>query len=93
MDELFLDEKSIWPTNQWDARAEVPQNFRDLYVITIFKKDTSLKMVTAAMKLKDTHSFGRKTMTNLDSMLKNRDITLPTKVCLVKAMVFSSSHV
>ena len=35
------------------------------------------------------HSFlGRKVMTNVDSMLKSRDITLPTKVCLVKAMVF-----
>ena len=33
--------------------------------------------------------LGRKAMTNLDSMLKSRDITLPTKVCLVKAMVFS----
>ena len=32
--------------------------------------------------------LGRKVMTNLDSMLKSRDITLPTKVCLVKAMVF-----
>ena len=32
--------------------------------------------------------FGRKAMTNLDSALKSRDITLPTKVCLVKAMVF-----
>ena len=32
--------------------------------------------------------FGRKAMTNLDSILKNRDITLPTKVLLVKAMVF-----
>ena len=32
--------------------------------------------------------FGRKAMTNLDSILKSRDITLPTKVCLVKAMVF-----
>ena len=35
------------------------------------------------------HSLlGRKVMTNLDSILKSRDITLPTKVCLVKAMVF-----
>ena len=33
--------------------------------------------------------FGRKVMTNLDSILKSRDITLPTKGCLVKAMVFS----
>ena len=32
--------------------------------------------------------FGRKVMTNLDSILKSRDITLPAKVCLVKAMVF-----
>ena len=32
--------------------------------------------------------FGRKVMTNLDSILESRDITLPTKVCLVKAMVF-----
>ena len=32
--------------------------------------------------------LGRKVMTNLDSMLKSRDITLPTKVCLLKAMVF-----
>ena len=32
--------------------------------------------------------LGRKVMTNLDSVLKSRDITLPTKVCLVKAMVF-----
>ena len=32
--------------------------------------------------------LGRKVMTNLDNILKSRDITLPTKVCLVKAMVF-----
>ena len=37
--------------------------------------------------------LGRKAMTNLDSILKSRDITLPTKVHLVKAMIFSSSHV
>ena len=37
--------------------------------------------------------FGRKAMTNLDSILKGRDITLPTKVCLVKAMVFPVVHV
>ena len=36
--------------------------------------------------------LGRKVMTNLDSILKSRDITLPTKVRLVKAMIFSSSH-
>ena len=47
----------------------------------------SLQMVTAAMKLKDTYSLG-KVMTNLDSIVKSRDITLPTKVCLVKAIIF-----
>ena len=35
--------------------------------------------------------FGREAMTNLDSILKSRDITLPTKVCLVKAMVFPAA--
>ena len=44
-------------------------------------------MVTAAMKLKDACSLEGK-LTNLDSIFKSRDITLPTKVCLVKAMVF-----
>ena len=48
----------------------------------------SLQMVTAAMKLKDAYSLEEKVMTNLDSILKSRDITLPTKVCLVKAVVF-----
>ena len=47
----------------------------------------SLKMVTAAMKLKDALLLGRKAMTNLDSILKSRDITLPKKVHLVKVMV------
>ena len=48
----------------------------------------SLHMVTAAMKLKDGLLLGSKVMTNLDSILKSRDITLPTNVHLVKAMVF-----
>ena len=46
-------------------------------------------MVTAAMKLRHL-LLGRKVMTNLDSIFKSRDITLPTKVRLVKAMVFPS---
>ena len=47
----------------------------------------SLQMVTEVMKLR--HLFlGRKVMTNLDSIFKSRDITLPTEVRLVKAMVF-----
>ena len=48
----------------------------------------SLQMVTAAMKLRRL-ILGRKAMTNIDSILKSRDITLPTKVHLVKAIVFT----
>ena len=54
-----------------------------------FGAPKSLQMVTAAMKLKDVCLLlGRKVMTNLDSIFKSRDITLSTKVHLVKAMVF-----
>ena len=52
----------------------------------------SLQVATAAMKLRHL-LLGRKTMTNLVTILKSRDITLPTKVQLVKAMFFSNSHV
>ena len=45
-------------------------------------------MVIAAMKFKKCLLLGRKVMTNLDSIFKNRDITLPTKVHIVKATVF-----
>ena len=44
--------------------------------------------MTAAMKLKDTWLLGRKAMTNLDSEFKSRAVTLPSKVSIVKAMVF-----
>ena len=47
----------------------------------------SLQMVTAAMKLRRL-LLGKKVMTNLDSVVKSRDITLSTNVCLVKAMFF-----
>ena len=52
----------------------------------------SLWMVTTAMKLRHLPP-GRKAMTNLDSVLKSRNITLPTKVHIVKATFFFSSHV
>ena len=45
-------------------------------------------MVTAAMKLKDALLLGRKVMKNLDSILENGDIILPTKFYLVKGIVF-----
>ena len=47
----------------------------------------SLWMVTTAMKLRHLH-LGRKAMTNLDSILKSRDITLLTELCIVKIMAF-----
>ena len=55
-----------------------------------FEAPKSLQMVTVAMKLKKKKCLllGRKVMTNLDSMLNRRDITLSTKGCLVKAMFF-----
>ena len=56
--------------------------------VTLFLwASVSLQVVAEAMKLRHL-LLGRKAMTNLDSILKSRDITLPTKVRLVKAMVF-----
>ena len=55
-----------------------------LYFLGIQK---SLQMVTANMKFRGL-LLRRKAMSNLDSILKSRDIALPTKVCVVKAMVF-----
>ena len=52
----------------------------------------SLQMVIAAMKLKDAY-FGTKVMTNLDSILKSRDITLPTKVLLLLLLLSRFSRV
>ena len=74
------------PITSWQIDGETVETVSDFFFGGGTPK--SLQMVLAAMKLKDTDSFGRKVMTNLDSMLKSRDITLPTKVCLVKAMVF-----
>ena len=54
----------------------------------IFWAPKSLQMVTEAMTLKDNLLLERKAMTNPDSILKSRDVTLLTKVYLVKAMVF-----
>ena len=65
--------------NRWET-VETVSDF-------IFWSPKSLQMVTAAMKLRRLF-LGRKVITNLDSILKSRDITLPTKVHLVKARVF-----
>ena len=72
------------PIPSWQIDGEAMETMTDFILGT----PKSLQLVTAAMKLKDTCSFGRKAMTNLDSILKSRDITLPTKVHLVRAMVF-----
>ena len=71
------------PITSWEIDGETVKTVSDL----LFGAPKSLQMVTAAMKLKDAYSL-EEVMTNLDSILKSRDITLPTKVHLVKAMVF-----
>ena len=70
------------PTTSWQIDGETAETVSDF-----FWAPKSLQMVTAAMKLRRL-LLGRKVMTNLDSILKSRDITLPTEVRLVKAMVF-----
>ena len=71
------------PITSWQMDGETMETLTDF----IFWAPKSLQLVTAAMKLKDTYS-GRKVMILLDSIFKSRDITLPTKVRVVKAMVF-----
>ena len=71
------------PITSWQIDGETMETVTDF----IFWAPNSLQMVTAAMKLKDACSLEEK-LTNLDSILKSRQITLPTKVRLVKAMVF-----
>ena len=72
------------PITSWQIDGEIVETVTDLF----WGAPKSLQMVTAALKLKDACSLERKAMTKLDSILKSRDITLPTKVHLVKAMVF-----
>ena len=60
----------------------------DRFSLLELKITVDCGMVTAAMKLKRQLLFGRKAMANPDSVAKSKDITLPTKVCIVKAMVF-----
>ena len=71
------------PIISWEIDQETVSDF-------IFWAPKSLQMVTAAMKLRHL-LLGRKTMTNLYSILKSKDINLPTKVRMVKAMVFLTS--
>ena len=64
-----------------------PKNYIIEYYVLFSWAPKPLQMVTAAMKLRRL-LLGKKAMTNLDSILKSRDVTLPTKVHLVKAMIF-----
>ena len=75
------------PITSWEIDGETVETVTDF----IFWAPKSLQMVTAAMKLKRHLLLRRKAMTNLDSILKSRDITLPTKVHLVKLWFFQSS--
>ena len=68
------------PITSWQIDGEKVEKVTDF----IFLGSKSLWTVTATMILKDACSLKE----NQDSILKSRDITLPTKVCLVKAMVF-----
>ena len=71
------------PITSWEIEGETVETVSDV----IFRAPKSLQMVIVAIKLR-LLLLGRKVMTNLDSILKSRNITLPTKVHLIKAMVF-----
>ena len=72
------------PITSWQINGKTMETVRDF----IWGAPKSLQMVTAAMKLKRCLLLGGKVMTNLDSILKSRGIIFPTKVCIVKAVVF-----
>ena len=67
--------------NRWGKKAETMADFIFLGSKITANGDCSHEIKTCLLP-------GRKAMTNLDSILKSRHITLPTKVCIVKAMVF-----
>ena len=72
------------PISSWQIDGETMETVRDFIFGGTPK---SLQMVTTDMKLRHL-LLERKAMTNLDNILKSRDVTLPTKICLVKVMVF-----
>ena len=77
------------PITSWEIDGETVETVADF----IFLGSKITADGDCSHKIKRLLLLGRKAMTNLDSILKSRDITLPTTVCLVKAMVFSNSHV
>ena len=72
------------PITSQQIDGETMETVRD-FIFLVFKITTDSD---CSHEIKRHLLLGRKTMTNLDSILKSRNITLPTKVCLVKAMVF-----
>ena len=72
------------PINSWEIDGETVETVSDF----IFLGSQITADGDCSHEIKRCLLFGRKVMTNLDSILKSRDITLPTKVRLVKAMVF-----
>ena len=76
------------PITSWQIDGETVETVTDLF----FGSDI-ITDVDCSHEIQRPLFLGRKAITNLDSILKSRDISLPADVCLVKAMVFSSSHV
>ena len=72
------------PINSWQTDREIMETVTDF----IFLGSKISVEGDYSHEIKRCLLLGRKAMTNLDSVLKSRDTTLPTKVCLVKAMVF-----
>ena len=72
------------PITSWEIDGETVETVSDF----IFGGSKITADGDCSHKIRRCLLFGRKVMTNLDSILKNKDITLPTKVHLVKAMVF-----
>ena len=72
------------PITSWQIDGETVETVRDF----IFLGSKITADGDCSHEIKRRFLVGRKAMTNLDSILKSRDISLPTKVCLVKAMVF-----
>ena len=73
------------PITSWQIDGETVETVSDF----IFEGSKIAADGDCSHEIKRRLLLGRKVMTNLDNILKSRDITLPTKVCLVKVMVFS----
>ena len=72
------------PITSWQVDEETVETVTDfIFLVSKISEDGD-----CSHEIKRRLLLWRKVMTNLDSILKNRDITLPTKVCIVKAMVF-----